>query len=172
MKEYICSKYTYDDCIYKKNRGKHGPEEVRNILYAYGRSQGYLFWAASSSSTSNFWHLKASVSLSASHTFTYNPSKNACKFKFEKASNMHFRNLDYYDYTSICSRKKLAHATRFFISRAFFPASPSKTYFCTDKAVPERKKVFSLASSSTLNNSCDVIGNLEGLAWTTSCRIA
>lgn len=31
----------------------------------------YLFWAASSSSTSSFWHLNASASLSASHTFTY-----------------------------------------------------------------------------------------------------
>jgi len=73
-------------------------------------------------------------------------------------------------YTSICSSKKLAHATRFFTSKAFFPASPSKTNFCTDKAVPEHKKVFSLASSSALNSSCDVIGNLEGLAWTTSYR--
>ena len=80
------------------------------------------------------------------------------------------KNQDHSAYTSICSSKKLVHATRFFISRAFFPASPSKTNFCTDKAVPEHKKVFSLASSSALNSSCDVIGNLEGLAWTTFCR--
>lgn len=31
----------------------------------------YLLWAASSSSTSSFWHLNASASLSASHAFTY-----------------------------------------------------------------------------------------------------
>jgi hypothetical protein len=31
----------------------------------------YLLWAASSSSTSSFWHFNASASLSASHAFTY-----------------------------------------------------------------------------------------------------
>ena len=71
--------------------------------------------------------------------------------------------------TNFCSTKKLVQATKFLVSRPIFPASPSKMYFCIDTAAPQRK-VLSLASSRILNNSCEDIGNLEGLAWTRSCK--
>ena len=73
-------------------------------------------------------------------------------------------------YTSFCSRRKLVQATKFFTSSPIFPASPSKTYFCIDSAVPAHKNVFSLASSRILNNSWDDTGSREGLAWTISCK--
>lgn len=69
-----------------------------------------------------------------------------------------------FQHTSFCSKRKLVQATKFFISRATFPASLSNTYFCIDSAVPAHKNVLSLASSSMLNSSSDDIGSLEGLA--------
>lgn len=75
-----------------------------------------------------------------------------------------------FQHTSFCSIRKLVQATKFFISRATFPASLSNTYFCIDSAVPAHKNVLSLASSSMLNSSSDDIGSLEGLAWITSYK--
>lgn len=73
--------------------------------------------------------------------------------------------------TSFCSKRKLVQATRFLESKPILSASPSKTYFSTDSAVPAHKNVLSLASSRMLNNSSDVTGSLEGLAWITSCKL-
>jgi hypothetical protein len=71
--------------------------------------------------------------------------------------------------TNFCSTKKLVQATKFFVSRPLFPASPSKTYFCINPAAPHRN-VFSLASSRIPNSSCDDIWNLGGRAWITPCK--
>lgn len=71
--------------------------------------------------------------------------------------------------TSFCSKRKLVQATKFFSSGPFLEASPSKTYFCSDSAVPAHKNVLSLASSRTLNNSPEV--SLEGIPWMRSCKI-
>ncbi|KAM3750027.1 hypothetical protein ACB098_04G006600 [Castanea mollissima] len=62
--------------------------------------------------------------------------------------------------TNFCSTKTLVQATKFFVSRPIFPASPSKIYFCINPAVPHRN-VFSLATSRIPNNSWADIGNLE-----------
>ena len=67
------------------------------------------------------------------------------------------------EHTNFCSTRKLAQANKFLGSETIFPASPLKTNFCNDSAVPAHRNVLSLASSSTLNNSLEETGSMGGL---------
>lgn len=73
--------------------------------------------------------------------------------------------------TSLCSSMKLTQEIRFFISKAIFDTTPSKTNFCTEIAAPVDKKVFSLALSRMLKSSSEDTWELEGFSWIKSYKI-